>query len=115
MNIEQIKEICDRVLVIDHGSVRFDGQPEEAEKYYDDLINSIEQNIKKQKLISGNIKRGFSEINKVTVKNVSLYNFNDEIINNISKGERTIINIILLIDKVISDLQVKILIKKIIR
>ena len=112
-NMSQIEEICTRGIVIDHGSILYDGSPKDAINFYQEF-NSSNTKIGGAMMLSQNVKRGFSEEPKIKVKSVKLLDHEYQEINNILQNdtERMIVKCLLDVDKIIGDINVKIIINK---
>ena len=112
-SMDNIREVCQRVLVLDHGKIIFDGETENAIECYNEINRSVNVRTAKSTLISRNVKRGFAELQAVEVASASILNYEHEIIKTALKGERIIIKCLLRIIKNLGNLYVRILIKKI--
>lgn len=71
-NMRQILEVCDRVIVINKGSLVFDGPPESAIDVYNKLAEDTGK-VTDKVLVQRNVVRGFSEAPGVEIKEVSLF------------------------------------------
>jgi ABC-type polysaccharide/polyol phosphate transport system ATPase subunit len=110
-NMNQIAEVCTRVIVLDHGNILFDGDPTDAIKYYEEFYSSDKQRSGIM-VLPQNIKRGFSERPKIKVKKVKLYDQDFNEIQKVSSDGRIIIMYQMDVDKVLGDMFVKIVINK---
>lgn len=112
--MDLIKQMCNRVIVLDHGKIIYAGTPNEAVNFYTETIVQQKDEKNSKTIISKNVKRGFAEVFKVEVESVQLYNYDYKRIEKVLKGERIIINCILKITRVLGDLNVRIMVKKLI-
>ena len=112
--MDQVSQICDRVLVLDHGNIVYEGNPDDAINYYTELNTQSRIKESSKLLISKNVKRGFPEVHKAEVEAVQLFNYDYQKIETVLKGERVIINCLFKFSKVLGDLYVRIMIKKLI-
>jgi len=70
-SLNQIREICDRAMVLIHGKIRFDGSPDEAIDFYEAEIQKGLPSLEKS-VIASKGKRGTSLAPKVTLKDVTI-------------------------------------------
>lgn len=111
-SMDQIQEVCDRVMVMDHGDILYDGDTEDAISYYHELNEQKKQAKSKKTVVSRGVKRGFAEAHKAEVDSVTLYTYDLQEIREAQKGERAIIDCRVKILEKLGDLYVKIMVKK---
>lgn len=107
-SLAQVKEICDRVIVLEEGVVFFDGKTGDAIKAYDELLKSRDQTSKTQ-IVARGAKLARPEVPKVTVKDCL---FPDDNNPRLKHGEDLQAKLLLDYSEILGNLILKINIKK---
>lgn len=96
-NMVSVQKLCDRCIVLENGSINFDGKTEEAIVKY--LVKrKPEFNFQRRKILK--------ESNEAKISNITFYNENGDIIDTILAGQKLIVDFNITINKVLIDLTV---------
>jgi len=101
-DLNAVKMLCDRAIVLDEGAVVVDGSPEDAVNHYNRIISDLDEKSQRQDTGYGN--------NEAEIVEVKLWG-QDTQSNVVSSGEQTHIEVIFKINAPIDDLTVGIMLR----
>jgi lipopolysaccharide transport system ATP-binding protein len=86
-NLEQVLTLCSRVILLDHGKVVFDGDPDQAIIKYYEISNEIKMsNITKDSSLAINVGK-FRYSGDLDIENGGILAANGEVTDNVNEGE----------------------------
>ena len=98
---EQVRVLCDRVIILDRGKIIYSGNINEGIVKYEGHINKIERNIVNYKTKS---LRGNFHDNVIELINLSILDTNGEIISCLDVSDKLIVNFKIKINKYVEGL-----------
>ncbi|MBN2323417.1 MAG: ATP-binding cassette domain-containing protein [Spirochaetes bacterium] len=110
-NMKQVQQICTRILILNEGGIAYDGDVEEGIERYYRLMDSS-QNRRGHTIIPRNLQKGFSEEPAVAVETLSITNFDGMPLKTVRHGQKVVLRILLQTNKIISDLKLKVMVKR---
>jgi ABC-type polysaccharide/polyol phosphate transport system ATPase subunit len=110
-NMNQVQQICTRIIVLDDGGIAYDGDVEKGIEHYNRLMNSS-QNRRGHTIIPRNLQKGFAEEPPVAVETLSITDFDGMPLKTVRHGQKVVLRILLRTKAVLSDLKLKVMVKR---
>jgi ABC-type polysaccharide/polyol phosphate transport system ATPase subunit len=111
--MDQVKKVCERVLVLNHGNIVFDGDPKEAVEVYNEIQKK--GRFENDNVLVQKTKRGFSEIPKVEITKLSALNSGvskkENSLFEIRRGERLAMKVEFKYRTLLGALKIKVIVK----
>lgn len=98
-----IQSICNRVILIEKGTIEKDGKPEEVMDYYNALITERENQTVVQREKDGRVET-ISGTKEATVETIALYNSKDERVETVGVGDPLELRITVKVHKSVASL-----------
>ena len=110
-SMSQVQRICTRVIMIDDGSIVYDGNVEEGIERYNRLMDSSMYK-RGHTIIPRNLQKGFAEKPPVAVETLSITDFDGMPLKTVRHGQKVVLRILLQTNKILSDLKLRVMVKR---
>jgi len=110
-NMKQVQQICSWVIVLEYGSVSYDGDVQGGRENYNKLMGSSGERTG-HTLIPRNLQKGFPEEPAVSVETLAITGLEGEPLKIVRHGQQVVLHIFLETKAVLSNLKLAITVKR---